>query len=380
MSSFCTQHAAFFSDRGGDNIFAPADQMTLVRWNRVRDEISDAVIRIAVGGAKCASILGDLRTGRHELIIKRNGKDAWQGPITRLGYHSRYVEIEARDVLQYAYRKGIRNAYNNAHPNVEFTTRRTENIMRTEMADLETNSPRPINFLPYLDIRTTNQTAKTSRSTLPYQLSVYEDIDYLAARSGLDYTVLGRSLIVSDVHDTLDRTRVLTEADFIGDELIVTEYGMELATTTIATDGQGRAATSSLRDLDLLAYYGPHWEILNTSYDVTKDNATSTEPPTLQELASQASRDAAGRAPAPVVVRVPDGSAMHPATVAELYDQLFPGVRIPIRATMTARSAEQEQKLDKIRFEETPRGETVGVTMSPAPGAVGGVFDDGQVE
>jgi hypothetical protein len=49
-------------------------------------------------------------------------------------------------------------------------------------------------------------------------------------------------------------------------------------------------------------------------------------------------------------------------------NELVPGVRIPIRSTLACLTLEQEQKLDKVQVEQTPDGETVSITLSPAPG------------
>ena len=63
--------------------------------------MSKALVRISTGGAKCCDILGDLRTGRHEMVIYRGDDRVWEGPITRLAYRPGEVEIDARDVMFY---------------------------------------------------------------------------------------------------------------------------------------------------------------------------------------------------------------------------------------------------------------------------------------
>lgn len=346
------------------------DPVTLVRWNRVRDDISNAVVMVRNPGPECSGLLADLRSGRHELVIYRGDDRVWEGPITRIAYHDTYVEIEARDVMHYVYRTIARAAYSSAYPNVETVTERMRRMLVAELARKEALSP-PINVLPYLDIRTTDTTAKTTRSIKKYQMTVWEDIDTMAARSGLDYTVIGRRIVAHDVHEMLGRTPVMTEADFQSG-LIVTEYGMELATYSAVTDGEGNWGAVGGPD----DYYG-EWELLATAYEeeVASNDTNTADPPTTKELQEQANRNAASRYPAPVVVRVPDGSLINPRTTALTMESFVPGIRIPIRATLTTRTVMQEQKLDKVRFEEDEDGETVAVTLSPAPGITTGSWE-----
>jgi hypothetical protein len=176
---------------------------------------------------------------------------------------------------------------------------------------------------------------------------------------------------VFDVDDIIGRTRQLTDADFL-DPIVVTQYGLELATYSAVTDGQGHwGAIGKTAD----PYYGI-WEILETAFD-QGDSAAAASTPTTAEMAEQAKRNHFGRLPTPVVVRVPDG-----ATLAEdsglLLTQLVPGVRMPLVAGLTCRQVRQEQKLDKLQVDGAEGSETFRVTLSPAPGA--SVFDDADKE
>jgi predicted lipoprotein len=66
-------------------------------------------------------------------------------------------------------------------------------------------------------------------------------------------------------------------------------------------------------------------------------------------------------------VRVPDNSTINP-DVNLGFDQLVPGVWIPVRAHGTIREVSQWQKLDSVTVEVTgDGGERIMVTMSPAP-------------
>jgi hypothetical protein len=348
---------AHFYDRGGTVPFFNATKLMSYRWNRVRDGISEARVLVNSDGP-IARDLAKLSTSRHELVLERDGRRIWEGPITKLAYRPTHVEIEAKDVWHYAQKAIMRSRYNNAYPNIIAGVTRVQNILTTELARFEALTP-PINVLPYLDVRVLAGTAKTSRSTRAYQRMVWEEIDEMAAKGGIDYTCVGRSMLVFDVDDVIGRTVTLSDADFL-DDLIVTEYGMELATYSAVTDGNGHwgafGGTDSIAGL---------WEILESTYDQT-ESANIAPTQTTAEMKRQARRNMSGRFPAPVVLRVPDGATLSPTSSVTVND-LVPGVRVPLRSNRTARKITQEQKLDKVVVEGSEGHESFKVTLSPAP-------------
>jgi hypothetical protein len=276
------------------------------------------------------------------------------------------VEIEAHDPWHYVYRTILQNEYNNAHPATDFATERVRTILETELGrGWEAITP-PANIVPFLDIRTEVDGVSTSRLTLPFEKTAWEEIDDMAARSGIDYTCIGRSLIVFDTDYILGRTVALTDADFDG-EIIVSQYGMNLCTFSAVTDGQGHWSAKKV-DED---YYGP-WEMLETSYvvqDTIQCSVEGAQDTAYEEMGAQSVRNLTNRYPSPIVVRVPDNSRLNPDTGLTIND-LVPGVRIPLSATQTCKKLAQEQKLDKVTFTLENNDEVITVVMSPAPGTI----------
>lgn len=351
-----TQHRAYVCDRGGTTRLAEIELISSVAWTRVRDDMSEATI--TVNGQACqqqADTLAGIEPGRHELVLYRGQDRVWEGPINRLTYTRDAVEIHAFDVLYYASRTVMHLGYDNSYPNVGFVIDRAELILTTELSRKEALSP-PINVLPHLTTHQLPTDAKTSASTVPYQYTVYEHIDQLAAKSGLDYTVVGRAIHLWDTHESLGLTAVVTENDFMGD-VTVSVYGSELATRAIVTDGQGVAGIAGGVD----PFYG-EWETLATAYDEKEDAGA---PPTQAELASQAARNLVGRIPTPLQVRIPDGSSINPTGVLTMAD-LIPGVYMPLRADTTVRVIQQTQKLNRVAVTEDPGGEQITVVLYPA--------------
>lgn len=352
-------HRVFVYDRGGRQRLWELTNIASVKWGRIRDDISQA--ELFLSALSCdgqSSIISQIEPGRHEIVIHRNGVRVWEGPIVREKLTRQGAQFFARDVMHYAYRTVMHAAYSNAYPNVAFVTNRAEAILRGELARKEALSP-PINVLPFLVNHHTPTDAETTRSTKQMSYTVFEHVDDLAAKSGMDYTVLGRAIHLWDTSKPLGTGPRLTEADFNGD-LDITIYGMELATRAISTDGQGNYGSAGGVD----PYYG-EVERLYTAYD---ENEDSGPPPTQAELNSQAVRNLEGRLPTPVIMNVPAGSSLNPKGVVSI-DHLVPGAYFPVSIDRFGRTFSQMQKLNRVQFVETPEGESITVDMGPATDA-----------
>lgn len=363
MALHCEIHEAFLYDRGGVLRLGSLGKLDRVKWGRVRDDVSDASVRISARSAECDRLLGLASAGRTELVIYRGGSRVWEGPVTHIAYERNRVEISAKDVFFHVQRTNMTLEYDNSYPNVDFSANRAYRILRNELVRKEAQNP-PINVRKHIVLHQRAGDARTTSRTLPNQMSVFEHIDALAARGGLDYTVVGRAIHLWDTHMGLGRTATVTEDDFIGGT-VITEYGMELATVATVTDGRGRAGITGGAD----PYYGLI-EVIDTAYDESSgedwDEEPGSEPPTVAEMRSQAQRILAGRNPTPVVVRVPENSTLNPRGVLSI-DDLVPGVHVPLQAELPGRSLSQLQKLDNMNVEETKDGESITITLSPAP-------------
>lgn len=353
MSLECLNHTAYIYDRGGAQRMFQVDPLTSVEWERLRDDISHGVVTMVNPGPDCQKQMLSVHPNRHELVIYRGGERVWEGPISRISWHRDRIEVEAKDVMHYAYRTIMHAAYKNAYPNIVTTVQRAINVLG-ELSRKEALVP-PINVLPYVTAYTTATDSETSKSTVPYESTVYDDIDAMAWRSGMDYTTIGRRILLFDTHTVWSTTPAVSEADFLS-EIIVTQYGMEHATAATVTSSTGVFATAGADD----PFYG-EWEILDSAY-----NEDGTTVPTRAALLSQATRNLDGRNPVPLHVRVPDGSQLNPNGTLRM-EHLVPGIRIPLRATLLTLKVAQMQKLDRVVVtEDGDVGEKIAVTLYPA--------------
>lgn len=349
-----TLHTAVIYDRGGRQRRFPLLNPNQVKWGRRRDDPSEATVKIAA--RYCSdqqSNLESIEPKRDELVIFRGSQRVWEGPIMRVAWRSDSVEIYAHDVTEYLFGTPLTQEYSNRYPNVTEVTTRIEGIIEHEMQVWE-GLDVPANVLPHLQVHHFPNEARTTAETVAFQMTVGEHLDELAARSGIDYTAVGRAIHIWDTSRALGRTRTLTEKDFFG-EIIITAYGSdhtEMAYVVAQSGAYGVAGSPS-------SYYGP-WTKIFSVY-----NEEGTEEPTQAELDSQAQRNIAGRSPVPVEVRVPDNSSIRLSDTLTIND-LVPGVQMPLRATLNVRPLHQLQKLDLMTVTERPEGETIQVTLSPA--------------
>lgn len=364
MALSCENHTAYIFDRGGRRKIGMFGPLSKIKWGRVRDDMSVATATVAAPSAECRRDLGLADAGRHELVVFRGKSRVWEGPITRITYRGDAVEIEAKDVMHYANRTIMRREYDNRYPNNTTALARIQRILRTEMARKEALDP-PVNVVAhaqylFADAAKGQRDAGTAARTLPYEMTLFEHIDNYAQRGGIDYTVVGRSILFFDVRKPIGQTPMVTASDFLGDP-VITQYGMELATYVSHTDGKGHQGDAGGVD----PYYG-EWEILFQAYDEDAER-DGDEPPSVAELRSQAQRTLAQSHRPPVVVRIPDNTSINPDGVLRIED-LVPGVHIPMSADLPGRSVSQMQKLDSMTVTETAgEGERIAVVMSPAP-------------
>lgn len=371
----CVQgHRAFIFDRGGTRRVAAMIDLSKVQWERARDAVSSAMIRVE--GDSCrdqSDIIEGIRSHRHELVLFRGRDRVWEGPVQRVASHEDYAEIHAKDVLTYLGAQPLTQLWDNttAGAGVTEMTTRFRQIIEYELShgrimELEDGTPfpmpaweaidPPVNLLPFLDVRNFPNEARTAAKTLPYQMSVLTHLQSAARTSGIDFTAFGRRILIWDVSRNLGRLQAMTSANFLN-KVIVTEYGAD-HTQAAYVIGQGGVVGSAVNP-ENIDYYGP-WTTMFTAY-----NEEGTNAPGVGELNSQARRNLTGRSPVPIEVRIPDNSGILLTDVLSIQD-LIPGVQIPLRATLNARKLAQMQKIDHVKVVESSDGETVQVTLTPA--------------
>lgn len=354
-SDSCIQnHTVVIYDRGATVRQGQLVDISSINWTRDRDSISSATVRIEA--SRCsqqADLLRAIEPKRSEMVVYRGQDRVWEGPVVRIGNHATHVEIFARDIFEYIMGTMLTQPYSNAYPNITEATTRIEEIFDYEMDVWESIDP-PANVKPHAVFHHFDNEARTGAVTNAYEMTLGDHIMNFGRQGGLDWMVIGRALHVWDVSRSLGRTRTLTEADFYG-EIVVSSYGAELATRTFVTTQDG-AYGSYFTDE---SYYGPWARV-----QMLESESADPEGPSQAELDSQAQRNAFGRNPVPVIVRIPDNSSVRLSPSLTIED-LVPGVHVPLSATLNSRTLSQTQKIDKVVVSETGAGEEIKLTLVP---------------
>lgn len=371
----CGTYRVFIYEQGGQKLLGEVEPASLLRFTRVRDDISTATVWSNGYSSDCGQLYGSLRTWMHEIVVFRDGVRVWEGPITRIAYSQEAVEIEAKDVMAYAYRRIMRQGYNDSYRLIQKAVGSQPEqslgvlsvVKRASMLLTQGLAPYDPNVLPYLTAIEYPDDAKEARIVADWSRTVWEEVDDLAATAGLDYTTVGRRILLWDTHRPIGRLPEMRDGDF-SNSPIVTEYGMQLATFFAVTNGAGVAGWK-----EVPAKTDPYGPIEQLASSYSDSGAASTEiltPTALQKtqvtLSEQADRNISGRWPAPLIVRVPDNSTLSPKAGVG-FQQLIPGVWLPLRSVNTPRQVLQWQKLDSVAVEADSNGEKVNVVLSPAP-------------
>jgi hypothetical protein len=340
-------------ERGGTTAVTPPLDFTSLRWSRTLDATSDARVVIDVAEAPdCCQQLEDVHDWRHELLIYRDQERVWEGPISSIDPSSSgEIVINAHDVTVWLWMRVIHNrlcfAGSCGGGNPDLSTI-AEAIVRDA---LEPDDP---NVLPYLVVMPSGEHGE--RIYEPLSGYAIDDLDELA-RTAIDYTALGRSIIIGGPL-TFGQLSQLTCDDFASDVATI-EDGLAAATRGIV---RGDGVVGTYGGID--PYYG-----LLERFVEAKD---------IKDAASAryaATQLVAGANPPPVYVLPPSNSELA-ATAPVCINELVPGVLVPIAVDCTCRPVSSVMRLAAVKVEFDADGERVRPAFVPAPMLPAGGFEE----
>jgi hypothetical protein len=352
-------HEVWIADRGGTRMVGRVTGVTSLSYDRVRDDISRALVRVESPDTACCDLLAETRTVRHEVVIFRNGERVWEGPITRLEYTDDMVEIEAQDVLWFASRAALEQTLDYRSPRVTSVVTVIGVILRDAFGPPDSSG---FNVYPFLTPIVGPGDPRTAAEYLAYSTTVWALLDKFAVSSGIDYTVVGRRILWWDTHLRAHVLPPLNDTHF-QESIVVSEYGSELATRSYVTNNTGYASVATA-DQQWTAYYGLIDNVV-TNYEEAKGTDAPT-PAEAEAMLEQARRDIDGRTPAPVRLRLPGAVSLAPDFPVP-FAQLIPGAWSRLTATRTCRNVSQWQKLNKVSVLDDAGGERVSIEMTSAP-------------
>ncbi|MFD4314977.1 hypothetical protein [Streptomyces sp. NPDC058548] len=329
----CGTHSARIVDRGGA-VVAQADVLLEVEWTRVLDDISEARVLIQAGEDCCAA-LGGVRPWRHKLVIYRNGRWCWEGPVVVPEWTGAgTVELFAYDPLAWLDRRV-------PHENMRFTDKDLADIAAWLIAD---------GFAPDDPGHSVEIIAPTRiRGDRAYEQDIGQTGDHLRdlAETGLDFTAVGSKILLMPENFS-GRVGSLTDADF-PDGLAVVDDGLALATRWVIQGKDDVSGEAGGTD--------PYFGLLERSVEQTSilDSRSATDAARSRLRTSN---------PAPVFIDSQQ-TTLSPEAPVDV-ESLVPGWCLDVTTTATCRNISQRLKILGLKVVEDATGEKVSVQLTPA--------------
>lgn len=319
---------------------------TQLRWQRVQDGVSETQVTVPLTG-DCCEKLANVRSWRHELHVIRDGDEVWSGPIVLQPNCRSGVTIIARDMFAWLGKRVIRTR-RCFDPDCGGTAATGPAIAEQLIQDgLGPDDPCLLDFLTVVAGGLTQERDYLANSD--YVLDALVDL----AKGGIDFTAIGRRLIVAPNNSTLGRTALLTCDHFLGD-VCTTDDGLGSATravvTGLAQDGT-TVVSGAAGDTD------PYYGLLEVLID---DDTVKTA----AAAAAQATGLLAKSSPSRLLVQPPQGNGLDPKAPVCISD-LVPGVTVPVALDCTCRDTMQDMKLIKLDVTVDANGEKVAPLLSP---------------
>jgi len=332
----CAQeYQAVIHWRGGARPFTSpgVDALTSVSWSRTAGDVSEASVTIAKGAGECCVQLGQIEPWVHELSIYRDSSLVWQGPVTRVTEARETVTIEARDVLAWLDRivNTVQLRYIGTEPDAEGRHAGpvqwiAHDLLNKNIGESPLSQPRDwCGVLDYIVRRDSDQTTKfekdgsDNKSIWNVYLSTIFD-DELVSR-GLEYTAVGRSIVLRAPATETDRPQARLFMEDIAGDVQVIRDGAAAATYGWATTQQEQNISPGLTvgTGQVGTPYGRlDWLVSSTAESADEDD--------LRAMARQA---LGGRYPAPTSISIPTGAQLA-ATAPVSIEQLVAGERIDV--------------------------------------------------
>lgn len=240
-----TYRAAILERGGGREVFdVPFETLS---WGRRLDEISEASISIpsstVFASEECCEIFITTEPFEHELAIFRGEDLAWVGPVWEVEADAEVGRIRARDMFSWLERSIVqaRNVVGDGQLlGPAFDVGELWNIFIDDRLTFENSMNIGLNQAPITGITGVREIAR-------FKFERVADVLRELARGGLDFTVIGRDILVSDeelenTFPQFDPIPALDDTTMIGAK--TKKSGFDTATATFVK-GEGQAGLTN---------------------------------------------------------------------------------------------------------------------------------------
>lgn len=196
-----------------------------------------------------------------------------------------------------------------------------------------------------------------------WAITTWEDFDKYAEDYGADYTVINRDIYYWDNHLAWKIIPTLDEA-FISEAPRIVEYGNQLITRGIVTNGKGYAGMAVNHD------WTPTYGYVDNLVTNVTESSVVEGPPSVEDVTTwmeTAQRMLNGAAPSPTAIVIPANTTLLPDSPWTMAD-LFPGAWFQVSVDRLCRSITEWQRIHEVTIEETAQGgEVTQFTAVDAP-------------
>lgn len=316
-------------------------------FTRVLDGTSTLWMEGAISGRlseSCCDGWKDIRTWATEIVVFRDGRDAWAGPVTDVTFGYGSVRVEADDLTAWWDRRTI--------PTLNFVGEDLTNVFLGIIAEaLTPDDSMNMNIISELTGVIVDRT---------YNGNIYQyagDAIRELADTGLDYTAYSRNIIVGG--EEVDASPFVTLLDEHWTEPPdVRDRGNEQA-TVVVVKGEGVQAVA-FAPQEYIDYYGYIVRVFE-------------EPDILDEPSCLlAAKSRVDLLKDPQFIETPIGAGLK-TTAPITLEQLIPGMRIRVDTQSTCRKVVNDFRLQQVTVNFNG---TVSIDLQP----LGHVASDGSVD
>lgn len=354
------QYTAVLHWRGGAHAITQLAPLVSVEWQRRRNEQARATVVLAKAGASqaCCEALSQISPWAHELSIFRGPDMVWQGPVLTPSETIDTFTIEAVDITGWFAKRAVVTSYTySAEAGSQYPPTDAVVIARRLLGDaFAANDPGIRAYFTF-----TNGTNLSEQAAIARVDKVAEMFDDLVTQ-GLDYTTVGRRLVITPPGYLAATTRAVTALtdEQLGGGVTVSIEGASMATQVFnhSSSYQPGSPIGAAGGVD--AFYGLVQEIVELN-DYTGSQAN------MNAIAKQ---DLATAYPAPVVVRVDDDAALHPDAPIGV-DDLVCGIRIDVILTRSfCMQLRAPMTLESVTGTWDVDGERITVSLAQIGGGI----------
>lgn len=325
--------------RGAVTQSQPLHDVSAATWERVLDGQSRATVVIPIRNQGCCASLARTRPWSHEIMLVRSGEVVWEGPIVGVSddRFAQTITIRARDMSAWLGKRRIHTAY-------DYTGNPTDLTDIATRAISDALGPDEPGVLQWL---TTYPSGVMAERRVGADVTKALDEVNDMARTGLNYTTVGRRLILFGETTPLANIGTLTDTHFARG--IPLEWDGLVAASSVAVIGEGVVGRYSTDP----GVYGLLEEAVKTDGVLDKQAAETSA-----RLLVQASF------PPPLLISAGEFGALS-SRAPVLISQLVPGVSVTIVARGNCETVTQQMRLEKLSVVWSPEGETVSPSLAP---------------